>query len=43
MLLAKIENLIALVADELTRKKLAIAIANLLSRKSDLIQKNAEA
>ena len=39
---AMIENLIALVADERTRKKLAIAIANLLSRKSNLIQKNAE-
>ena len=41
--IAKIESLIALVADEQTRKKLAIAIANLLFAKSDLIQKIAEA
>lgn len=41
--IVKIENLIALVADEQVRRKLAIAIANLLSRKSNLIQKNAEA
>lgn len=41
--IAKIESLIALVADEQTRKKLAIAIANLLFAKSDLMQKIAEA
>lgn len=40
--IAKIESLIALVADEQTRKKLATAIANLLFAKSDLIQKEAE-
>lgn len=41
--IAKIESLIALVADEQIRQKLAIAIANLLFAKSDLIQKIAEA